>query len=156
MKQKNLDEQAILAYYREQYAIKKAEWLRLESELSSILKIMSGVEERMNLQKAPHDRPTAVKIEKNAFVGMKLREAIVAYLRLVRQPQTTREIADALQEGGLETRITNTVLLANAARTTMERADSVFTQIGRRWELKEWNESEEDKQIMDKVRKIFG
>lgn len=79
------------------------------------------------------------QIENGAFFGMAIPSATEKYLRMTpRVLRSTKEISDALQQGGIETvskKFFNTVF---NAITRYIAPDGQFVKVGSKWGLAEW------------------
>jgi hypothetical protein len=80
-----------------------------------------------------------VRIESGTFFGMSIPSATEKYLRMTPKVlRSTKEIADALQQGGFETesaRFFNTVYNSLFRYTA---PDGNFVKVGKKWGLAEW------------------
>jgi hypothetical protein len=69
---------------------------------------------------------------------------VVKYLGIVKRPQTTREVVDALLLGGKKSESKN---FADTVRITLlkesEKENPRICWIDRKWELPEWSKEEE-------------
>lgn len=80
--------------------------------------------------------PTEVRSD--TFFGMKFPEAAKAYLAIAKKPQSVKEIADALQRGGITHQSSNFV---NTMYTTLKREDDRggdIIKVGKSWGLAAW------------------
>lgn len=78
-------------------------------------------------------------VASGSFAEMTLTEAARAYLDMVKEPQSTTEIAEALERGGYPTESRN---FSNTVRSVLDRhAKTVgdIVKVRRNWGLAEWN-----------------
>lgn len=71
----------------------------------------------------------------DTFLGMTTPMAALEYLKIIKKPQTTPEIASALLKHGIHStsdKFTNTVY------TALHRSDEAI-RVGKKWSLKEWH-----------------
>ena len=119
-----------------------AELARVERVIG-LIEELSGTEPRLMVtdpaadvvaSKAP--RPPAPAPASLPYVTMNVYEAVAAHLAEVKEPQTSRQIADALVAGGYPTRSS---YFCNALGTMLRRKNSTrqyrisVTDDGRRW-----------------------
>ena len=78
-------------------------------------------------------------VASSAFADLTLTEAARVYLDMVKEPQSTAEIAQALEKGGYPTKSKN---FSNTVRSVLDRhAKTVgaIVKVRRNWGLAEWN-----------------
>ena len=78
-------------------------------------------------------------VASGSFAGLTLTDAARAYLDMVKEPQSTAEIADALERGGYPTESRN---FRNTVRSVLDRhAKTVgkIVKVHRNWGLAEWS-----------------
>jgi len=78
-------------------------------------------------------------VASDSFADLTLTEAARAYLDMVKEPQSTAEIAQALEKGGYPTESKN---FSNTVRSVLDRhAKTVgaIVKVRRNWGLAEWN-----------------
>lgn len=74
-----------------------------------------------------------------AFHGKGIPEATKLYLEIVKKKQTTREVADALQKGGMESTSSNFVGVVQAGLNRARKLpNSQLVKLGIYWGLKPW------------------
>jgi hypothetical protein len=74
-----------------------------------------------------------------AFLGKSIPEATKLYLEIVKKKQTTREVAEALVKGGMESTSTNFGNIVHAVlNRTRKSPNSPFVKLGSHWGLKVW------------------
>ena len=78
------------------------------------------------------------ELRSDAFFGMKAPEAIKAYLNIVKQPKTVREIADGLEQGGFLTSAKAFYNNLYTALVRMQRDGEVVQLPQKRWGLADW------------------
>lgn len=132
-------------------AIDYAEVLRdLEAKRSAIDNAISGIRAMVHAganQSAGTDSalhaaakvPFNGQIAPNAFFGKSIPEAAKMYLQMVQNKQTTKEIADALQRGGMETTSSKFDLTVAAGLNRASKAQKEVVKVrGGKWALAEW------------------
>jgi len=78
-------------------------------------------------------------IPDGAFLGKGVPEAAKLLLEIVKKKQTTREIADALERGGIESNSGNFLSVVHAVLNRARRSpNSPLVKLGGHWGLKEW------------------
>jgi hypothetical protein len=78
------------------------------------------------------------EVPAGAFLGKSIPEAAKLYLSIVRSKQTTREIADAMLKGGMETTSTNFEGIVAAGIHRASKKDGELVRVGRAWALASW------------------
>ena len=79
------------------------------------------------------------EVASGSFADLTLTEAARAYLDMAKEPQSTAEIADALEQGGYPTESRN---FRNTVRSVLDRhAKTVgeIVKVHRNWGLAEWD-----------------
>lgn len=79
-------------------------------------------------------------VASGSFAGLTLTEAAQAYLDMVKEPQSTGEIAEALVKGGYDTKSRN---FRNTVRSVLDRhAKTVgeIVKVHKNWGLAEWSQ----------------
>lgn len=115
------------------------EQARLKLELARIERVLEALEERVV---TPVAAPAAAaeepsRSEETPYAQYDLYEATTLYLALVGEPQTARQIADALQAGGFKTRSMD---FPGTVRTMLHRRPTRgirLTSDGKRWVFSE-------------------
>jgi hypothetical protein len=74
----------------------------------------------------------------DVFFGLSVGEAAKKYLGLVKRKQTTRDIAEALERGGLPHTSTNFLNTVTTMLSRQARVDSELVKVGREWGLSGW------------------
>jgi hypothetical protein len=78
------------------------------------------------------------EIPAGAFLGKSIPESAKLYLSIAKSKKTTREIADALRKGGMETSSTNFENIVHAGLTRTMKSAGAFLRVGKSWALPEW------------------
>lgn len=78
------------------------------------------------------------EVPAGAFLGKSIPESAKLYLSIVKSKKTTREIADALRKGGMETSSTNFENIVHAGLNRAMNNASAFLRVGKTWALPEW------------------
>lgn len=78
------------------------------------------------------------EIPAGAFLGKSIPEAAKLYLSIVRAKQTTREIAEAMLKGGMETTSSNFENIVGAGIHRASKKDGEIVKVGRAWALAAW------------------
>ena len=97
-----------------------------EAELQACLPALPGTQESGD-------------VASGSFADLTLTDAARAYLDMVKEPQSTAEIADALERGGYSTESRN---FRNTVRSVLDRhAKTVgeIVKVHRNWGLAEWS-----------------
>jgi hypothetical protein len=87
---------------------------------------------------AEEDGKPLADITSGMFVGMKLIDAVVKLLRLVKIPQSTRQICDALLRGGYHTTAHDFTDTVRSTLKQYKHPNGPMFWIDNKWELKEW------------------
>lgn len=77
-------------------------------------------------------------IPDDAFFGLSIGEAAKKYLGMVKRKQSTREIAEALDRGGLPHTSSNFLNTVTTMLSRQARSDSDLVKVGREWGLAAW------------------
>ena len=73
-----------------------------------------------------------------AFLGKSIPEAAKLYLEIVKKKQTTREIGEALQKGGMESTTKKNWLPIVHAALVRARKSGALVKVGNQWGLTGW------------------
>jgi hypothetical protein len=91
------------------------------------------------IRNAPNQITNGQELRSDTFFGLPVREAIKKYLTIMKKPQSYREIADALEEGGFQH---SSKKFYNTVNTTLGRMsegdDAEVVKIRGDWGLLEW------------------
>lgn len=91
------------------------------------------------------------ELRSDTFFGLSLRDAIKKYLAIKKKPQSYREIADALEEGGFQH---SSKKLSNTVNTTLGRMaegdEPEVAKIRGDWGLAEWYPGMRQKKAMSR------
>jgi len=100
---------------------------------------ISGIEAMLGLGglEAPSEATASLgtQVNEDSFLGMSMPAAVEKYLRIVKKPQTTPQIAAGLKSGGIVSEADN---FTNAVYTALKRRDPEIVRVGKKWMLKEW------------------
>ncbi len=101
------------------------------------------------------------EVPSGAFLGKGVREAAALYLSLVKKKQTTREIAEALKKGGMESTSKRFIeMVGTVLNQAKKKGGGEILRIGDSWGLAEWypagfrSSVQEPKGKKRKVRKL--
>ena len=78
-------------------------------------------------------------VESDSFADLTLTEAAQHYLEMVKEPQSTAEIAEALERGGYPTKSRN---FRNTVRSVLDRHSKTvgeIVKVQKNWGLAEWS-----------------
>ena len=78
------------------------------------------------------------EIPAGAFLGKSIPESAKLYLSIVRAKQTTKEIAEAMLKGGMETTSSNFENIVGAGINRASKKDGEIVKVGRAWALAAW------------------
>jgi hypothetical protein len=82
---------------------------------------------------------TGGEVPAGAFLGKSIPDAAKLYLEIVKKKQTSKEIADALQKGGMETNSKNFPQMVHSVLDRASKADSGIVKLDRsHWGLATW------------------
>jgi len=82
---------------------------------------------------------TGNDIPDGAFLGKGIPEGTKLLLEIVKRKLTTREIADALQRGGIESTSSNFIGIVHAVLNRARRTpNTAIVKLGSHWGLKDW------------------
>lgn len=111
----------------------------LEAKKAAIETAINGIKLILgNTVSVPQGQNAIIKIEPDAFFGMSIGDASKKYLAMMRRPQNTREIMEALTQGNLPHTAKD---FLGTIRTTLNRQTKVegdIVKIGENWALAEW------------------
>jgi hypothetical protein len=134
------DPQELLHYFEQQLGEVSHERLRLEERESALRQTVEGLRRIAQLNGSPKPtKPDAPEIAPDAFVGLSIKHAAVAYLRLVGIPQTNRQIVDALPRGGITSQAANFAKTVRAVLLhDLDSENGLLTWDAPLWGLREW------------------
>ncbi len=79
------------------------------------------------------------EVPAGAFLGKSIPDAAKLYLEIVKKKQTSREIAEALQKGGMESHSRNFAQMVHSVLDRARKTGSVIVKLDRsHWGLGEW------------------
>lgn len=81
-------------------------------------------------------------ISSRAFVGLTMPQAISKYFTLVSQPQTTRQVMDALKAGGMKSKGSLRGHVYNTLHRLSQEDGPFRHEPDSRWSLREWKSVE--------------
>ncbi|HEX9750896.1 MAG TPA: hypothetical protein VGB22_06390 [candidate division Zixibacteria bacterium] len=82
------------------------------------------------------DNDHDVDIRSDAFFGLSFTDATYKYLQMIRRPQTTEAICEALQKGGIESKSQNFLI---TVYSSLRRDARRFVRVKKKeWGLVEW------------------
>ncbi len=106
---------------------------------SGALGVVPGSIELSGLPAATSSPFHSGDIPAGAFLGKSIPEAARLYLATVKKKQTTKEIADALLEGGMETNAKNFEITVGTGLYRVSKKTGEFVRLkGGAWGLAEW------------------
>lgn len=119
----------------------------LENRREALYATIEGIQTLISLNGGSVPvKPERPQFPRNAFKDLGIVEAAVKYLGIVKRPQTTREVVDALILGGKKSDSKN---FADMARVTLikesEKEKPRIKWKDHKWELPEWSKKEEEK-----------
>jgi hypothetical protein len=78
-------------------------------------------------------------VPNGAFLGKSIPEAARLYLEIIKKKQTSREIAEALQKGGVESTSKNFIgMIGPVLERARRNANPVIVKVGNQWGLSSW------------------
>lgn len=81
---------------------------------------------------------TSDEIPNDAFFGMKIPDAIRKYLGIIKRKQSVRQIADALEHGGIQHTSESFYRTVNATLHRLWKDNGDPVQVGKEWGLAAW------------------
>lgn len=79
------------------------------------------------------------EVPNGAFLGLSIPDATKLYLEIIKKKQTSREIADALQKGGMETNSKNFPQMVHSVLDRASKANTGIVKLDRsHWGLATW------------------
>lgn len=112
--------------------------MEIEAAIAGITSLMGESDTTSCLPVAPPARQEPCHVESGSFADLTLTEAAQRYLGMVKEPQSTAEIAEALDRGGYPTKSRN---FRNTVRSVLDRhAKTVreIVKVQKNWGLAEW------------------
>jgi hypothetical protein len=118
----------------------------LDKKAVALQKTIAGVRELVSLddnsefvQFTPISEVSVRIIAPNQFAGLTITEAAVTYLRWIDEPQTNRQVAEALLKGGVKSDAGN---FASTLRSVLlkkqDKQNSQVVWFDNKWHLREW------------------
>ncbi len=113
----------------------------IEAAIAGITALMGKSEPTLDacMPVAPSKGKEPCHVESGSFADLTLTEAAQRYLGMVKEPQSTAEIAEALERGGYPTKSRN---FRNTVRSVLDRhAKTVgeIVKVQKNWGLAEWS-----------------
>ena len=114
--------------------------MAIEAAIAGIISLMGESETTLQgcMPVAPSKGKEPCHVESGSFADLTLTEATQRYLGMVKEPQSTAEIAEALERGGYPTKSSN---FRNTVRSVLDRhAKTVgeIVKVQKNWGLAEW------------------
>ena len=112
--------------------------LEIEAAIAGITSLMGESNTTSCMPAPPSTRQEPCHVESGSFADLTLTEATQRYLGMVKEPQSTAEIAEALDRGGYPTKSRN---FRNTVRSVLDRhAKTVgeIVKVQKNWGLAEW------------------
>lgn len=133
------DYKGVLADLRARRTAIEKERVDLDTAIAAVERLASSTVNSVAGQ-AVHD--TMPGISSRAFVGLTMPQALAKYFTLVNQPQTTRQIMDALKAGGMKSKGSLRGHVYNTLHR-LSQSDGPFRhEPDSRWSLSEWKSIE--------------
>ena len=112
----------------------------IEAAIAGMTSLMGESEPTLEacMPAPPSTRQEPCHVESGSFADLTLTEATQRYLGMVKEPQSTAEIAEALDRGGYPTKSRN---FRNTVRSVLDRhAKTVreIVKVQKNWGLAEW------------------
>ena len=132
---------ARMAAYRVVLEDLKKRKTAIEAAIAGITALMGESEPTLDacMPVAPSKGKEPCHVESGSFADLTLTEATQRYLGMVKEPQSTAEIAEALERGGYPTKSSN---FRNTVRSVLDRhAKTVgeIVKVQKNWGLAEWS-----------------
>ena len=132
---------ARMAAYRVVLEDLKKRKTAIEAAIAGITALMGESEPTLDacMPVAPSKGKEPCHVESGSFADLTLTEATQRYLGMVKEPQSTAEIAEALERGGYPTKSRN---FRNTVRSVLDRhAKTVgeIVKVQKNWGLAEWS-----------------
>jgi len=129
--------------YKSMIGALASEMLKIDTAIKSIYELIELESEEAPLADQVEPEPTEVKIASKRFFGMKPRQAAEEFLRIKKELQTAREIAEALLNGGIKTTSKNfSNYMHQTIRVSIDDGFNIFVKkkSGKKskFGLKEW------------------
>lgn len=117
--------------YEQVLADLKARRAQLDSAIAAIEQMIGGITSAVPGVKTAE----SIDIAEDAFHGMSIADATKKYLSMVKRKRSTKEIMEALEDGGLPSSAYNTVYAVLRRR---EEQVGDIVKVGNDWGLAEW------------------
>jgi hypothetical protein len=139
------DKHLILKGLEEELASVATEREGLTKRQTALEKTIAGIRDLISLNggTVPTPADSRPQFPRNAFADMGTVDAAIKYLRIIKKPQTNREVVDALILGGKKS---DAKSVSDTIRITLLReADKPSGRViwtGHQWTLREWQTPE--------------
>jgi hypothetical protein len=117
----------------------------LDKKAVALQKTIAGIRELIGLndnsefvQFTPISEVSVRIIAPNQFAGMTITQAAVAYLRWIDEPQTNRQVAEALLKGGIKSNAQNFPSTLRSVLLKKQEKNSPVVWLDTKWHLREW------------------
>ena len=113
--------------------------MAIEAAIAGITSLMGENDTTSCMPAPPSTGQEPCHVKSGAFADLTLTEAAQQYLEMVKEPQSTAEIAEALERGGYPTKSRN---FRNTVRSVLDRhAKTVgeIVKVQKNWGLAEWS-----------------
>lgn len=132
------DYKGVLADLRARRAAIDKERVDLETAIAAIERLASSA-----VNSAAGSGAQDVRgISSRAFAGLTMPQAIAKYYTLVNQPQTTRQVIDALKAGGIKSKGNLRGHVYNTLHRLSQKDGPFRHESDSRWSLREWKSAE--------------
>lgn len=132
------DYKGVLADLRARRAAIEKERLDLDTAIAAVERLASSTANSA----AGRVVQDAHGISSRAFVGLTMPQAITKYFELVNQPQTTRQVMDALKAGGIKSKGSLRGHVYNTLHRLSQDDGPFRHEPDSRWSLREWKNAE--------------
>jgi hypothetical protein len=106
----------------------------LEHERSEIQTAIAAIERIASVAAGGQGQSLAPPVDEHQFSGMPLQAAIAAHLSSVREPQSVREIAEAVKARGYKTKSPKfTNIVYNTLNRLSQGERPIFGRVEKRW-----------------------
>lgn len=119
----------------------------LEAQKAALEDAITGIRKMLGQEQAKGgvgrkslspDTRNSDTLETDSFFNMSIPEAAKKYLSIVKKPQSTKKIADALKAGGLISTSQNFPNNVRTILTRVERVSGDVVKVKKNWGLGEW------------------
>ena len=128
------DYKGVLADLRARRTAIEKERVDLETAIAAVERLVSSAA-NSNAARGVQD---ASSISSRAFAGLTMPQALTKYFTLASQPQTTRQIMDALKAGGMKSKGSLRGHVYNTLHRLSQDGGPFRHEPDSRWSLREW------------------